>query len=500
MSTIDRYSLAVLGLAISAIVLQYFFPEWTFLWLAGMFVASVPFLRSRVVSVGKEAEIVTTPTEAPVFGRKESLPDPYRIVDDTQASLIFNQLADAIIEVMHGSLQARSVFLYLISHDADELVLQSFRSTQHTFRTEERVRADHTMVRSLVHSHSVQIRENISDLFWYTGPVPPGNVLLYPVVKRTSVLGFVGADYADKPNWDAETSRVKPFVDLILHSIQTVDAVFTKNVLKRWMGVLGSFVRQSRPASERVVARRLLEAVREATTLDGIEVWAWTGSGDEAELCASQGNVDAEKNWVVSIQAGGEEWGFLRCFGAGVESLPPIDHEAIKFLASSACLMLEQTRQTSPGPSTVQPVAGYDKRRIDHRLQKEISRTQRFQTQFTLVRWEIRWPREYEGNFVLDKIDEIFRHSIRAVDDVGRMGVQTFVAILVECDHKHAERWVQRTWSQILMQAESDLRKIKAEVDVGYADSRQAHSSDELWEQSARVSRLPWSQGQIQLL
>lgn len=445
-----------------------------------------------------------SPPDKPVYGESEDTSDPYRIVDDTQASMIFNRLSDVIVETAFQTLDAHSVFLYVVGHDDQTLVLQAFRSQSPSFRTSDRLPIGTApSVHSVIQTRQPRWVSDTDRSFCYTGTFPIAAQFLFPVAKRGTVLGILGVDFLTDVR---ERRRVevlmKQYGDLVLHAIQTVDAVHTRNVLKRWLSALGVFVRQHRTTSEREVAHRLMDAIQESVPLDGVQVWMWAQDRSEPVLCGSRGRDADLQQWIVPITTGDDEWGFIRCMIADPSSIAPIDREALKFIASTSFLIFERCREAVV-PSSA-PAGAFDRRRFENRLQKEIVRAQRFKTRFGLVVWTLRIPRDYHGTeaekLLLDKIDGIFRNSTRAVDEAGRIQASQFAVLLAECSFKQIDQWLNRAWAETLLQVEADLVRMKIDVDIGVGDSTAIHSVDEAWKVTAVQTRRPPTPEQIKLL
>lgn len=491
-----------LFLSVLAITAAALWPVSVFISIPVVIVMAVVAWRHRPAATSIQASAGTlTAPDVPVYGESEDTSDPYRIVDDTQASLIFNRLADVIVATAFQTLDAHSVFLYVISPDDQTLVLESFRSQSRFFKTRERL--PFNAVSSL--QTLIQTRQPrwVSESFCYTETLSIKSQFLFPVAKRGTVLGVLGADFlTDERDRSRIESLMKQYGDLVLHAIQTVDAVHTRNVLKRWLSSLGTFVRQHRTTSEREVAHRLMDAIQECVSLDGLQVWMWAPDRSEPVLCGSRGQETEREQWIVPILTGNDEWGFIRCLVRDPSAIAPIDREALKFIASTSCLLFERCREATVPASA--PAGAFDRRRFENRLQKEIVRAQRFKTRFAVAVWTLRIPRDYQGTeaekLLLDKIDGILRNSIRAVDEAGRIQAAQFAVLLAECSLKQMDLWLNRAWSEALLHLEDDLTRMKIDVEIGIGDATNLHSVDDAWKVTATQTRRPPTPEQIKLL
>lgn len=499
------FHLSTFFLSVLAVTAAATWPVSVFVSIPVFIVMAVLAWRHRpaVSTIERRVETAVAPSQMPVYGESEETSDPYRIVDDTQASLIFNRLADVIVDTAYQTLDAHSVFLYVISHDDQTLVLEAFRSQSRFFKTRERL--PFNAVPSL--QTMIQTRQPrwVSEpkSFCYTEAVPVKNQFLFPVAKRDTVLGLLGVDcLTDVRDRAHIEGLVKQYGDLVLHAIQTVDAVHTRNVLKRWLSSLGTFVRQHRTTSEREVAHRLMDAIQECVSLDGMQVWMWAPDRSEPVLCGSRGQEADREQWIIPIAAGDDEWGFIRCLVSDPSAIAPIDREALKFIASTSCLIFERCREATVPASA--PAGAFDRRRFENRLQKEIVRAQRFKTRFAVAVWTLRIPRDYQGTegekLLLDKIDGIFRNSTRAVDEAGRIQAAQFAVLLAECSLKQVDPWLNRAWSEALLHLEDDLTRMKIDVEIGIGDSTAIHGVDDAWKVTAAQTRRPPTPEQIKLL
>jgi len=499
--------IVLLGFSIVSLLASALWPVTVFFSVPVVVIVVAVLMFRREES--KPPEPVVEPIQpkamkVPVFGEPEDTTDPYRIVDDTQASMIFNKLSDVIVDTAYQTMRAHSVFLYVVSHDDDALVLQAFRTQSRCFNTGNRVMlAEAASAQAAIHAAKPSWFHGDGHSFCYDQKPAITAQLLYPVVKRGTVLGLLGVDFlSDEMESGRVANLMKLYSDLVLHAIQTVDAVHTRNVLKRWLSSLGMFVRQHRTTSEREIAHHVMDAIQESVKLDGIQVWMWPSDRSDPVLCGSRGLEDDKEQWIVPIQAGDEEWGFFRCLFTQQDDIAPIDREALKFIASTACLLFERCRE-AVAPSSA-PAGAFDRRRFESRLKKEIVRAQRFKTRFGLVVWTISIPRDYHGSdaekLFLDKIDEIFRNSIRAVDEAGRINETQFAALLAECSPKQIDKWLTRCWSDVLDHLEDDKSRMRIEIEIGVADSTAVHTIDEAWTVAASQTRRPPTPEQIKLL
>ncbi len=448
--------------------------------------------------------------------------DTIQVLDDTQASLIFNKTSEAIIDIIHQTFQAYTTVFYLYNEFEEELILQSFRSHSKHFNASSRHPLNDGA--TALFSEAIRTREPIllgsgddrlRKACYYEEPEEVNAMILVPLIQKGTLLGLLSVDHRSVRAFsERQRSLLEQYGDLIVNSIQTIDAVYLKNKLRRMFQSLREY-------SESVVLQsdeeKVLHSVRlmvhNNLSCDRYSLWLNLGNGEEARIFEATEDTEPAAGATVPTAgtlAGevienkkrlyiGDYPGFRQthpdafeellpsvlvvplidqnyCFG--VVRLESYDREAfniyeiqfVESLCHAAALAMSRFRLDHhlTQELTYDPRTGIDNSTtFVKRLNEEIQRAQRFGTMFSLLICHIRQLRAiyeragvHQGDFVLEKVAEIIKTSIRQIDTVARLSEDRFGVMLLEARRNETLECAQR------MLRNCDLPELKLGADM----------------------------------
>lgn len=425
-----------------------------------------------------------------------------QMLDDTQASVIFNQTSDAIIDIIHQTFQAHSTVFYLYNEFENEIVLQSFRSAGKAFNAVSR----HTLGKSpgtalfqrvATGDKAVFITDGsgaINDLAYYSEPADIHSLILLPLFHKKNRIGMLSVDHVNANAFsERHIGLLEQYGELIVNSIQTIDAVYLKNKLRRMFQSLREYTENViLQNDEEKVLHSIRLMVHSNLQCDRYSLWLNIGNGEEALIFESteasgfeagstrplKQSIVAEamtrlkRMYVGDYAHAGDGDSFLPsvlavpladqgyCFGVLlIESNEPnafnsYEIQFVESLCHSAALAMSRFRLDHhlAREMVYDPLTGIENvQAFRHKLQGEILRAKRFGTNFTLVVCEMSSLKHiYEkqgvqaGDFVLEKVAEIVKNSLRQIDSVARIGTDRFGLILLEAKKTEAYECAQR--------------------------------------------------------
>ncbi len=439
------------------------------------------------------------------------------MLDDTQASIFFNQSSDGIIHIIHQTFQSCSTFFYLYDAMDAEWVLQSFRSMSGHFSTTTRHRLtdapEMSFFKLAAESRQSMILSSLTDdqsnLFYYTRPVSVRSLILIPLVRRGVLLGILGVDHTDSNFYSAgQAELLNRFARLMLQTIQNIDGVFVKNKLRKMFQFAGEFNEYVKSESnEEHMFDFLKNALINNVPLDKLFLWMRTGVEHEGLLVDAIGDSEFSKGMKRSLEGRIEEYVMQKqkrlyipdfslntepseefsedqiyenhlatvlavplsdrghCFGALIleaDARDAFDAYQVQFvetLCQTAGLALARAHLDKHVSAEIShdPLTGLDNyHAFIKQLNTEILRAKRFQTNFTLLIFYIDYVKTiYEtfgvvsGDFVLEKIANILKHSIRQIDLAARLSHDRFGLLLVENKRDEAIECAERLLKNI---------------------------------------------------
>lgn len=502
-----------------ALLIPFSIPSWKMILISEILIAIAlfalmltDFQKAPVIDSAKYEEennkpisIEKHPVISPVndtegFAQKSD--QKTRLIDDTQASMIFNQTADSIIELLHQTVGGYSSFMYIYDYPEKSLVLQSFRSNSASFSTRTRFVMDGTrgtqFFQNVIEKKEINLFEfseiRPSTLFYYEPQEKLSSLLLVPVIRRGTVLGVLGVDSkTSQAGVEKKTALLKKYAELIAESIQAIDALYIKNHLRRTSKALHHFSETlSLELSEEAILQQLTACIEEHIDFERLSLWVNTGQDDKYLLFTSrsvsslsegtlrklkdhiegQATIKKESVYVPQCDASITNpmpddifslfvcpiSNFGNCFGlVSLEKNEPnaynrFEREFVETLCNATAPALSRLRLNAHISSRSE---ADDQTRFDEKIDDEIHRAKRYATTFALllVQCDTHSVKDTHGHdgeyFVLDKVSEILKNSIRQIDFAGRLSHDQFGVILIENNRKAAQECAQRILKNI---------------------------------------------------
>jgi diguanylate cyclase (GGDEF)-like protein len=439
------------------------------------------------------------------------------MLDDTQASIFFNQTSDGIIHIIHQTFQAHSAFFYLYDATDGEWVLQSFRSMSAHFSTASRHPMADSPAMSLFRTASESLQSiSLSALaaeqtcvFYYTRPVNIQSLVLLPLVRRGVLLGILGIDHTQGNYYSAsQVELLGQFARLMLQTIQNIDGVYVKNKLRKMFQDVREYNEYVKSGnSEEQIFKIFKNALSNNIPFDKLFLWLRTGVENEVLLADTAGDSEFPKGMKRSLEGRIESYVMQKqkriyipdfslntepseefaedqiyenhlqtvlavplsdqghCFGALIleaDENDAFDAYEVQFaetLCHTAGLALARAHLDKHLSAEIafDPLTGLDNYHVFlNKLNTEILRAKRFETNFTLLVFHIDYVKTiYEsfgvvsGDFVLEKIAEILKHSIRQIDVAARLSHDRFGLLLVENKREEAVECAERLLKNI---------------------------------------------------
>ena len=419
------------------------------------------------------------------------------MLDDTQASIFFNQTSDAIIQLIHQTFAAHSTFLYLYSEEDNELVLQSFRTESSCFYASTRnllskpgTSLFNKVITSRQNELFIALSPDEKNLFYYSQPEDIHTLLIVPLLRRGTLLGVVGVDHKKSERYsEHHATLLEQYGHLLIQTIQNIDGVYVKNKLRRMFQSLKEYNEIVKTEdSEEAIFKYLKETLQHNIKWDVSLIWMRAGSDQEWVLADADGSTSLAAGTTLSLEER-PEWAAIvnqkRSYKPDAEddgikktflSVPFVDHghcfgllhleshqtdawdmyevQFIENLCHSVSLALARAQLDKHLFSEMShdPLTGLDNlQAFNRKIGAEINRAKRFGTTFSILFFYIDYLRNiYEnfgvaaGDFVIEKIAEILKASKRQIDSVARIGNDQFALIVLESKRDEARDCAQR--------------------------------------------------------
>ena len=463
--------------------------------------------KNQLVPFGKRnASAASTPLTN-YFTKQKVSPDDKNessmdMLDDTQASVFFNQTSDAIIQLIHQTFAAHTTFLYLYSEEENELVLQSFRTESSFFSAS--TRNPFTQSGMKLFADVVKKRENKlfsalgpdeRDLFYYSQNQDVHTLMIVPLLRRGTLLGVVGVDHLKAERYsDHHITLLEQYGHLLIQTIQNIDGVYVKNKLRRMFQSLKEYNEIVKTEdSEESIFKYLKEALSHNLEWDTLMVWMRAGSGIEWVVADADGEKSFPVGTIHSLEER-PEWSAVqnqkRAYRPDAEengskktrlTVPFVDHghcfgvlhlesdqtdawdmyevQFVENLCHSVSLALARAQLDKHlfSEMSYDPLTGLDNlQAFNRKIAAEIHRAKRFGTTFSLLIFYVDYIRNiYEnfgvaaGDFAIEKIAEILKSSKRQIDSAARLGNDQFGLIVLESKREEARDCAQRVLRNI---------------------------------------------------
>lgn len=425
----------------------------------------------------------------------------------------YQQLIQYLTEIIHSSLMAQSVFIYLFNGEENCYILQESSSSHKakplkTFTCEgELFSSFHFEPRPELYQSS-QISPDY--LKYYQHPPKIGTLMMAPIRVNNSYVGFIGTDSVDKETWGKEDlDLLISFAKLFSNAVLQIDIVdqqenyisFFKDLFqlnteinfgvelhelyKQAAGILKKFFNFDKLTFAFInkdhTAELLIEYVEgsEADYTIGHEI---TAKGGVWEPIIKQKKPilihDYDKSKIdfrfqpedlkiipfqsalgIPVTSASQKAGGILLESFKTDNYTRQDVETLLLFGRNFSEILNRLSvyQSMKDLAMIDGLTGiYNHRAFKERLQIEIERSRRYNSTLSLMILDLdKFKRindtygHLHGDYVLKKSANLIRGSVRTVDTVARYGGEEFAVILINADKKSCLNTAERICKNI---------------------------------------------------
>ncbi|MBL7136200.1 MAG: diguanylate cyclase [Candidatus Marinimicrobia bacterium] len=418
----------------------------------------------------------------------------------------YKQITHQLVDVIHSSLMAQTVVMYLFNHEENNYVLQEYNSTHKSspadsFQSEGELFNEYHLHPKPELFQSSQIGPDY--LIYYPNPPRVGTLMLIPIKVNKSYVGLIGVDSIDKEAWGSEDlDLVASFAKLYANAILQIDVIdqqetyihFFKDLCKINTEItLGiephELYKQAAAILKKFFAfdkltfafinnhsqELVIEYVEgsEADYTIGHEITVKKGVWEPVIAKKPVLVNDYDKSKIefrfqpddlkiipfrsalgIPLTTGMKESGGVLLESFRTHRYFKDDLETLGIFGKSFSEILNRLTiyQSMKDLAMIDGLTGiYNHRAFKERLQIEIDRSQRYGNNITLLILDLdKFKRindtygHLHGDYVLKKSANIIRSSVRTVDTVARYGGEEFAVILINADKKSCLNTAER--------------------------------------------------------
>lgn len=480
-----------------------------------LFVAIVSlmiFLLTEMNNWYKRCQLLSQSHTAPA-GEKGSPVNAIGLHYKIDTSENYRQLIHHLTEIIHASLMAQAVFIYLYNNKENSYVLQEC-SCSHKTRPLDNFACEGDLFGKLLLNPQAELYQSeqiVPDLLKYY-QVPPkiGTLMLAPITINDVFVGFIGTDSIDRESWGKEDlDLLTGFANLFRNAVLQIDVMdrqevyisffrdlFRLNteitfgiephelykqaaaVLKKYFRfdkltfafinkeqpsdltieyvegseadyTIGHEIRLKRSVWEPLVRHKKPVLIRD---YDKSEV-EFRFQPDDLKIIPFRSAVG------IPVVPASKEAGGILLESFQIDNYTAEDVETLNIFARNFSEILNRLTvyQSMKELAMVDGLTNiYNHRAFKERLQIEIERSRRYNTALTLLILDLdKFKRindtygHLHGDYVLRKSASIIRSSVRTVDTVARYGGEEFAVILINADKKSCLNTAERICKNI---------------------------------------------------
>ncbi|MBN2600583.1 MAG: diguanylate cyclase [Candidatus Marinimicrobia bacterium] len=425
----------------------------------------------------------------------------------------YQQLVHHLTGIIHASLMAQSVFIYLFNGEENCYILQDSSSSHKTqplksFSCEGELFNNFHLNPKSDLFQSGQISQDY--LKYYHNPPKIGTLMLVPINVNGSYVGFIGTDSIDKETWGKEDlDLLTSFSHLFSNAVLQIDVVDQQEVYisffrdlfrlnteitfgiephelyKQAAGILKKFFSFDKLTfafkNKEHASALTIEYVEgsEADYTIGHEISLKKGVWEPIILQNKPILIkDYDKSQVefrfqpddlkiipfrsalgIPVSSAAREAGGILIESFKIDHYTKEDVETLSLFGKNFAEILNRLTvyQSMKDLAMVDGLTGiYNHRAFKERLQIEIERSRRYNSNLTLIILDLdKFKRindtygHLHGDYVLKKSANIIRGSVRTVDTVARYGGEEFAVILISADKKSCMNTAERICKNI---------------------------------------------------
>lgn len=411
----------------------------------------------------------------------------------------YQQLIHQLVEVIHASLMAQSVVIYLFNNNDNSYVLQE-SSSSHKVAPLNKFSADGELFKGYhlkPKPELFQADQIGPDYLKYYQQAPKiGTLMLVPITINKSFVGFIGMDSIDKESWGSEDLElVQSFAKLFTNAVLQIDVIdqqetyidFFKHLChlnseisfgidahelyKQASEILKKFFNFDKLTYAFITKNHSQELVidyvegSEADYTIGHEITVKNGVWEPIIAHKPVLIKDYDKSKIefrfqpddlkiipfrsalgIPLATSTKESGGILLESFKVHSYTKDDMETLSLFGKSFAEILSRLTiyQSMKDLAMIDGLTNIlNHRAFKERLQVEIERSRRYKSNLTLLILDLdKFKRindtygHLHGDFVLKKSANLIRGSVRTVDTVARYGGEEFAVILINADKK----------------------------------------------------------------
>lgn len=425
----------------------------------------------------------------------------------------YRQLIHHLTEIMHASLMAQAVFIYLYNGKENSYVLQEC-SCSHKSRPLNTFSCEGELFSKLHLNPQPELYQSgqiVPDfLKYYQVPPKIGTLMLAPISINNVFVGFIGTDSIDRETWGKEDlDLLTGFANLFRNAVLQIDVVdqqevyisffrdlFRLNteitfgiephelykqaaaVLKRFFRfdkLTFAFISKDQPASLSIEYVEGSEADYTIGHEINLKQGVWEpiirhkkpvliGDYDKSEVEFRFQPDDLKiipfRSAVgIPVLTASKEAGGILLESFKIDNYTAEDVETLNIFGRNFSEILNRLTvyQSMKELAMIDGLTNiYNHRAFKERLQIEIERSRRYNTTLTLLILDLdKFKRindtygHLHGDYVLRKSANIIRSSVRTVDTVARYGGEEFAVILINTDKKSCLNTAERICKNI---------------------------------------------------
>ena len=428
-------------------------------------------------------------------------------------SVNYQQLIHYLTDIIHASLMAQSVFIYLFNGEENSYVLQG-SSSSHKAQPLKTFSCEGDLFNNFHLNPKPDLHQTgyISPdyLKYYHNPPKIGTLMLAPINVNGSYVGFIGTDSVDKETWGKEDlDLLITFSNLFSNAVLQIDVVDQQEIYIRFFKDLFhlnteitfgiephelykqaasilkkffnfdklTFAFKNKDHSS-VLTIEYVEG-SEADYTIGHEISLKKGVWEPVILQNKPILVkDYDKSKLefrfqpddlkivpfrsalaIPISSTAKEAGGILLESFKIDNYTKEDVETLFLFGKNFSEILNRLTvyQSMKDLAMIDGLTAiYNHRAFKERLQVEIERSRRYNSTTTLLILDLdKFKRindtygHLQGDYVLKKSANIIRGSVRTVDTVARYGGEEFAAILINADKKSCINTAERICKNI---------------------------------------------------
>jgi len=428
--------------------------------------------------------------------------------DQMDAAEAYNTFLNRLLMVIHETLVSHAAMLYIMDSSSGKLVLQNHR-IQTGLKVKEKVEGGKSILgQALVENHPVLLSEFTEDIVdYYSGESPDiQSFLAVPLRYHNQAIGVLAVDDTAKESYSPDDGKLlEQYAEIISAAMIQLDSLDQLNDEKRLYAKLCQFNSQlSMTDSQDDLLHQIIRVCRNLFDYDSITVvLLQSQNSTQAEVAAVDGSInhpdkdyrfelkdsalarviqsgepqvltdisdteevkellpelpssvtDVRSILIVPVRSHSDTFGAILLESRKAHAFSKQEQEILLmvgavFGAGLNRFYLYRYMKNIATKDELTDLANY--RAFKDRLEEEIQRSERYQTQFTLFIADLdKFKRINDthghlyGDYMLQEVASIIKNSVRTIDLVARYGGEEFTGILLNATAQDSKKTANR--------------------------------------------------------